>query len=60
MFSWAQLAHNELNNSLETFYYFSCYQHYFRFFFFFSGLAKKETVLIPEVSALTHSVAAYN
>lgn len=40
MFSWAQLAHNELNNSLETFYYFSCYQHY-RFFFFLALQRKK-------------------
>lgn len=58
MFSWAQLAYNELNNSSETFYYFSRYQHFF--FFFFFGLAKRGVVLIPEISAPLDSVVACN
>lgn len=38
MFSWAQLAHNELNNSLGTFYYFSC-------LFFFLALQREKQFL---------------
>lgn len=56
MFSWAQLAYNELNNSLETFYYFSHYLHNTGVFF---GLAKRG-IVIPAISALLDSVVACN